>query len=66
MITVTVSPNNFNGFPLYHKESKSFQSLSHLILCIHLVFHLGVMACEICTMMGKQLTSTPVVYAYYT
>lgn len=48
------------------KKHKPFKSLNHLILCILLVFHLGVMGCEICTMMRKQLTSTPVVYVYCT
>lgn len=48
------------------KKDKPFKSLNHLILCILLVFHLRVMGCEICTMMRKQLTSTPVVYVYCT
>ena len=64
VVIVTVSFQDFNGFPLYHKKDKPFQSLNHLILCILLVFHLGVMACEICTMMRKQLVSTPVVYSH--
>lgn len=64
-VMVTVSFRDFNGFPPYHKkDNKPFQSLNHLILCLLLVFHLGVMACEICTMMRKQLGSTPVVYSH--
>lgn len=65
MVLVTVSFKDFSGFPLYHKN-KPFKSLNHLISHIHLVFHLGVMGCEKCTMMRKQLTSTPVVDVYYT
>jgi hypothetical protein len=55
--------SSFYGIQLYNKQHKSFKSLNHFILCILLVVHLGDMGYEICTMMRKQLTSTPVVYA---